>query len=91
MRDPGRSVCVSYWRKPPSSGAWSPDREWCICEDLDASSDRHPEAQWTACAYVVIMPIGLERRNPTCPECLALLAEAKEDYKHRRRPEGAAR
>ena len=46
---------------------------WCYTEDTNVSENENSIA--TACDYVVVMPWGLEIRQPDCPECLALIEE----------------
>jgi hypothetical protein len=67
------SVCVG-WLGPHLAVP-----RWCICADTDALDAGHTLAQGTACGGWVEWPVALERRLPTCPECLDLLALAREE------------
>ena len=46
---------------------------WCAIEGNQERSaeDLHIP---TECGYIVTVPFGCERREPTCPECLEVLA-----------------
>jgi len=49
---------------------------WCACRGL-----RYRDNAQTLCKHFVIAPLGFERREPTCPECLNVLTEKKNKMK----------
>jgi len=48
-------------------------REWCMTKSQPSGEARYRDSIKTACGYYVHATGGLERRQPTCPECLAIL------------------
>ena len=45
---------------------------WCATKRR--KSLRYADTVPTLCGYYVHFPLGIERREPTCPECLAILS-----------------
>lgn len=41
---------------------------WCILKNQ--RNPRYKDHQRTLCQYVVTLPLGIEKRRPTCPDCL---------------------
>lgn len=49
-------------------------QEWCMLASQPKNAPpRYRDNMKTACDHWVTLPGGMERREPTCPECLAKL------------------
>ncbi len=62
MADP---VCVQWAERKDDGGI--DHTMWCATQ---RKTTRYSDAVKTSCGFVVSLPWGLERREPTCPECL---------------------
>ena len=49
---------------------------WCAVKDGKKPDERETSVP-VKCDHFVILPLGMERREPTCPECLKLLKSEK--------------
>jgi hypothetical protein len=64
--------CVAWYRKNEQNQySRDPAVEWCAAADQSEEPRDGESVVETACAHYVHLPVGIERREPTCPECLA--------------------
>jgi hypothetical protein len=64
--------CVGWYSRDehnPYSGNTSV--EWCAAADQSEQPRGGDSVVETACSRYVHLPVGVEFRDPTCPECLA--------------------
>lgn len=59
-------------------------KRWCVQHKdgwcLTLMGIKFPESTWnveTKCGHFVVLPIGCEKRKPTCAECLAAVGETR--------------
>ena len=64
--------CVAWYPCNSESGRITPQR-WCACHSQ--KSPRYHDTMATKCGMFVPLPIGVEFREPTCPECMAICKE----------------
>jgi hypothetical protein len=74
-------VCVQ-WRKRGDRPGEVAEEGWCaIAKQPARLTEREREriggavSVYTRCRHFVVLPLGLERRRPTCKECLAAEGE----------------
>jgi hypothetical protein len=53
------------------------DKKWCATKSGERPVDTATSVP-TRCGFFVILPWGIERRNPTCVDCKSRGAAAKE-------------
>ena len=64
--------CVSWFQRHAGQVSTV---EWCEAASQPKGNFFYRDYIRTACAKVITLPVGIERHEPTCPECLKRIAK----------------
>jgi hypothetical protein len=70
INDPTKPWCISWIHRDSKGFIITNSREWCMAASQPKGEKKYQESIKTACGYFIIATGGIDRREPTCSECL---------------------
>lgn len=78
-------VWCAQWQRRDAHGRRVGADEWCAIQRQADPPPKYDDGLATLCAHWITLTGGIERRRPTCPECLAALERYEAAHPPRRR------
>ena len=75
--------CVAWLERPQNRVGAPLPMQWCATFRGRKHADDEVNVR-TACGFYVVLPVGGEKRRPTCDECLQRVARRRANRKARK-------